>query len=71
MKTQEQNDCLALKNFPFINFSADEIEKISEYARNNGIETVSRMFVSECADIVGRDIGFAITPMGGIFIIGF
>lgn len=71
MKTQEQNDCFSLKNIPFINFSTDEIEKISEYAREKGIETVSQAFVSECADIVGRSIGFMITPMGGILIIGF
>lgn len=70
MKTQEQDNCFALENIPFINFSANEIERISEYARREGIKMISQAFVSECADIVGRDIGVSITPNGGISIIG-
>ena len=49
---------------PFIGFTKEEIVKIKRYLNKNHVEILSFGIVQDIADLIGADIGTAITPSG-------
>ncbi|WP_418750610.1 hypothetical protein [Frisingicoccus sp.] len=57
-------DFLKVEGMPFIGFTKEEIVKIKRYLNKNHVEILSFGIVQDIADLIGADIGTAITPSG-------
>lgn len=61
-KPLDNGSTLKIKDLSFFGFSIDELSKIREYAEGNSLEEITPGFVSDCCDLIGKDIGLMITP---------
>lgn len=57
-------DFFKVEGMPFIGFTKEEIVKIKRYLNKNHVEILSFGIVQDIADLIGADIGTAITPSG-------
>lgn len=59
-----KKEFLKVEGMPFIGFTKEEIVKIKRYLNKNHVEILSFGIVQDIADLIGADIGTAITPSG-------
>ena len=59
-----KKEFLKVEGMPFIGFTKEEIVQIKRYLNKNHVEILSFGIVQDIADLIGADIGTAITPSG-------